>query len=160
MNMSDRDYATIITFNGIIDRYLFSDTQVGPNRQNITNAINGIEAIGGTALYAVTVRAAEIVNSTRKNDLENNINRNYGIILLTDGQDTSSKHYNETSMYNRLETLLNYNDATSGHIYTIGFGADVDDDILFNIANITNGKFYSSIYSTLQSIYFEISAEF
>jgi len=159
-NMNDRDNVTIITFNGRIDRSLFSDIQVGPNRQNITNAINGIEAIGGTALYAVTVRAAEIVNNTRKNDLANNIKRNYGIILLTDGKDTFSKHYNETSMYERLETLLNYNDATSGHIYTIGFGADVDDDILFNIANITNGKFFSNLYSSLQSIYFDISSEF
>ena len=84
-----------------------------------------------------------------------NEKRLYGIVLLSDGQDTSSDN-TENQMFNCLPS----GESVEGtKLFTIAFGEDADADLMLRIANRTNGKTFTGDPSTIESIYNAISAE-
>ncbi|MEV2235709.1 substrate-binding domain-containing protein [Streptomyces phaeochromogenes] len=108
---------------------------VRDNEKRLTEAINGLNAEGGTALYA-TVRAA------RKEMLaELDADRINAVVVLTDGR-------NEYPADNDLDALLRDLDASqlerSVRVFTVAFSGQADFGTLTKIATATKATSYDA----------------
>jgi Ca-activated chloride channel family protein len=81
--------------------------------------------------------------------------RLYGIVLLSDGDDTSSDR-TENQM---LGCLPSGEDVEGTKIFTIAYGEDADTDLMLRIANRTNGISFTADPGSIDRIYNSISAE-
>ncbi|MEU6198171.1 extracellular solute-binding protein [Streptomyces sp. NPDC047061] len=108
---------------------------VRENRSQLTAAINGLSADGGTALYT-TVRAAQ---QAALADLDTN--RINAVVVLTDGK-------NEYPADNDLGALLKDIDAThlerSVRVFTVAFSDQADFDTLSKISAATKATSYDA----------------
>jgi len=93
--------------------------------------VNGLFAQGNTALYDALSTAMTEVESAKRTRKEPRL---YGIVLLTDGRDTSSK----TQKLDLLARLPRREDTEATRIFTIGFGPEADNDLLKEISERTN----------------------
>ena len=134
---SKKDFISIIGFSRTVDREL-------PLTQNIT-AINAIvdsmQADFSTALYDAMQAGIDQIKDADGVKV---------LVVLTDGQDNSS-----LSQWNDVVGKANREDIP---IYLIGLG-DVNQDIMEQIAESTNGKFYYTESSSLNTVYAEISKQ-
>ena len=81
--------------------------------------------------------------------------RLYGIVLLSDGDDTSSER-TENQMFGCLPSG---EDVEGTKIFTIAYGDDADTDLMLRIANRTNGRSFTGDPESIERIYNSISAE-
>jgi Ca-activated chloride channel family protein len=82
--------------------------------------------------------------------------RLYGIVLLSDGEDTSSEHTESEMMY----SCLPEQEAMTGiKIFTIAYGEDADAELLTRIANRTSANSYTADPATIEAIYERIAFE-
>jgi Ca-activated chloride channel family protein len=81
--------------------------------------------------------------------------RLYGIVVLSDGQDTASRK-TENDMFSCLPSG---EDVEGVKVFTIAYGDDADKDLLLRVANRTNGKTFSGDPDTIERVYTAISAE-
>jgi len=123
--------------------------------ETLTKTISGLIAEGNTPLYDAVCQSVTLVNQLQAEDEANSVKRLYGIVLLSDGQDTSST-ITENQMLNCLPTGES---VTSVKIFTIAYGDDADKDLMLRIANRTNGKTFTGDPESIESIYNAISAE-
>ncbi len=123
--------------------------------ETLTKTISGLIAEGNTPLYDAVCQSVSLVNQLQAEDEANSVKRLYGIVLLSDGQDTSST-ITENQMLNCLPTGES---VTSVKIFTIAYGDDADTDLMLRIANRTNGKTFTGDPESIESIYNAISAE-
>ncbi|KAJ3119133.1 hypothetical protein HK098_005753 [Nowakowskiella sp. JEL0407] len=127
-------------------------------RQNAIKQVNDLLADGSTRLYDSIGEAADIMNNFRAADKAANINRNYGIIVMTDGHDTSSTKYKSSTAL--VNSLPDGTESDQPHIFTIGFGGDVDEGELKLVANRTNGKYAHGDTVNIASLYQQLSLEY
>ncbi|MFD3380031.1 MULTISPECIES: substrate-binding domain-containing protein [unclassified Streptomyces] len=108
---------------------------VRDNEKRLTEAINGLNAEGGTALYT-TVRAAQ---KEMLADLDTD--RINAVVVLTDGQ-------NEYPADNDLDALLRDLDASqlerSVRVFTVAFSGQADFGTLTKIASATKATSYDA----------------
>src|SRR5262249_4806444 len=108
---------------------------VGDKRGQLTAAIQGLHAEGGTALYA-TIRAAQQYMLTQLRP-----DRITAIVVLTDGK-------NEYPQDNDLDGLLHDIDASnlerSVRVFGIAFGDKSDLDVLASIAKASRATAYDA----------------
>ncbi|MFC8669685.1 substrate-binding domain-containing protein [Streptomyces sp. NPDC057199] len=108
---------------------------VRENEQRLTEAINGLNAEGGTALYT-TVRAAQ---KEMLADLDTD--RINAVVVLTDGR-------NEYPADNDLDSLLRDLDASqlerSVRVFTVAFSGQADFGTLTKIATATKATSYDA----------------
>ena len=134
---SKKDFISIIGFSRTVDKEL-------PLTQNIA-AINAIvdsmQADFSTALYDAMEAGIDQIKDADGVKV---------LVVLTDGQDNSS-----LSQWNDVVGKANREDIP---IYLIGLG-DVNQDIMEQIAESTNGKFYYTESSSLNTVYAEISKQ-
>jgi Ca-activated chloride channel family protein len=143
--------------------YIFSDsaTELEPSGRagNVTESLrgtlSGLFAEGNTALYDSVCTAIERLNMDREINQETGETRNYGIVLLADGEDTTS-HKSESDMF---MCLPSGEDVEGIKVFTIAYGDEADGDLLLRIANRTNGRAYSGDPSTIEEVYLAISFE-
>jgi uncharacterized protein YegL len=90
--------------------------------------IRSTTARGGTALYDALAAAFEMIESKRK-ALGDSVR--YGIVILSDGQDTSSRGATLALLEAKLRP--SEHDAAGIQIHTIGIGSDAHE-IVLNIA--------------------------
>lgn len=76
---------------------------------------------------------------------------------MTDGVNTAGAITSHETLLNNLPTGEDPSDA---HLFTIGYGADVNKDVLKAIADRTNGLFFAATELNIQRIYEDISTEF
>ena len=81
--------------------------------------------------------------------------RLYGIVLLSDGDDTSS----DRTQNQMFSCLPSGEDVEGTKIFTIAYGEDADQDLMLRIANRTNGRSFEASPQSIDSIYNSISAE-
>jgi Ca-activated chloride channel family protein len=144
--MGDEDYITIIAFSHSLTT-LASHEQVGPARERIVAAIQGLEALGDTSLYDAIGEGANIINVTSSSDTTN------ALVVLSDGQDTYSSRFTQQQAIE----VAGQNDTT---VFTIAYGSDADESILSQIAIGANGNFYLGDEASIAEIYQEMSAAF
>ncbi|NKQ36090.1 MAG: VWA domain-containing protein [Chloroflexi bacterium] len=144
--MGDDDYISIISFN--TEPYLLVEhAQVGPNRNKIINAINGLYADGDTTLFDAIGDAGAVLSRTTLPSTAN------ALVVLTDGQDTRSYRYDES-------TAVNEAIANNATVFTIAYGRDADEYTLSALAERANGKFFQGDEASIDAIYDEMSAAF
>ena len=143
--------------------YTFSDNtvelepsgRVGNVTESLRRILSGLFAEGNTALYDSICTAVERLSQEREGDQGSGVKRNYGIVLLSDGEDTNSR-INESDMF---MCLPSGEDVEGIKVFTIGYGDEADEDLLLRIANRTNGKAYSGDPTTIEEVYLAISFE-
>jgi Ca-activated chloride channel family protein len=123
--------------------------------EELAQGIGSTIASGGTALYDAVLRAHEQLESLRKNDP---IGTRYGIVVLSDGQDTNSK-----ASLSLVESRLSpqEGDPTGIQIHTIAIGSDADEPVLKKIANAAHGRYWKGqtaqdmvvVYKTIATYY-------
>ena len=123
-----------------------ANVALGSGCFNDTNAsIDGITADGMTAIDEGLFNANNVI-------IPKSGYNNKTIVLMTDGIDNVGYH----SMIGEAERAA----ANDIRIYTIGFGSDIDDRTLRQIANITGGRYYFAPNATvLKEIFKGIAGE-
>ncbi len=144
--MGDDDTISIIAFS--TEPWLAVDqAQVGPNRAKIIRAIEQLEADGDTTLFDAIGDAGTVLSATSLPSTAN------ALVVLTDGQDTRSYRYDETTAV--TEAIAN-----NATVFTIAYGYDADDAVLSSLAVRANGKFFQGDEASIDAIYDEMSAAF
>ena len=117
--------------------------------------IRGLSGEGNTRLYdAITLALQEIAQHKAAQPEP----RLYGIVVLSDGRDTSSR----TSKHALLARLPGNSDAApeSTKIFTIAYGGEADQTTLQEIAFASNGKLYEGTVENIEQVYLSISSYF
>ena len=119
--------------------------------ERLLQDIGSTAAGGGTALYDALLSAHDTLQALRR---ERGDTYRYGIVVLSDGRDTSSR-----ATLTQVEARLRptEQDPTSVQIHTIAIGGDADVNVLTKIANSAHGKFWKGnsekeMIATYQSI--------
>lgn len=139
------------------DQQIYPGTR-GPKAEvgeRLVQDITGTAAGGGTALYDAILSAADTLQGLRR---EQGDRYRYGIVVLSDGHDTSSR-----ASLAQIEARLRPTEADPGgvQIHTIAIGSDADANVLTKIANSSHGKFWKgnttqemvSIYQAIATYY-------
>ncbi len=152
LDPNDEIFAVAFGGGGI---YQLEGGRAGDVSETLARTLNGLYADGGTPLYDAVCQAIELVNSLQSEDEANDERRLYGIVLLSDGQDTASDR-TQNQMFNCLPSGES---VTGVKIFTIAYGEDADADLMLRIANRTNGKTFSGDPESIEQVYNAISAE-
>lgn len=104
--------------------------------EELTRRIGSTVASGGTSLYDAVLSAYDRLEDLRR---ANPTGMRYGIVVLSDGQDTNSR-----TGLSALEAKLkpSEGDATGIQIHTIAIGNDADHRVLQRIAGAAHGRFW------------------
>jgi len=112
------------------------------NQQGLKDAIDAMSPVGSTCIECGLTNAADELLSVRGRPTSTRV-----IVLLTDGQGNVGNSI-DGAVYCRDRNIT---------VYTIGFGDDVDDVELTNIALLTNGNYYYAPNAeTLNDIFMNI----
>jgi len=150
-SMKPRDALEVVVFSTGITTLvpLCSVRECG---EQAIERLGGIFAEGGTALYDVVSQTYRDLLERRRKDPE----RRYGVIVLTDGRDTSSK----ASKNDFMDALPAGEDWDVPKIYTIAYGAEADRALLKEISLRTNARLFESKGEDIAKTYKELSANF
>ena len=153
--LDPNDEIFLMVFGGDGNVFELGGGRAGDISEDLTNKLNGLFANGGTPLYDGVCSATQKINEVQAAHEANNEKRLYGIVLLSDGQDTASAN-TQNQMFNCLPS----GESVEGtKVFTIAFGDDADADLMLRIANRTNGKTFKGDPASIESIYNSISAE-
>ncbi|MCC6606059.1 MAG: VWA domain-containing protein [Anaerolineae bacterium] len=149
------DEVGLLIFNdGVFE--LAPASRVGDVVEGLSQRVAGLVANGNTALYESVCTAVQTATTLQSDDLAAGENRLYGIILLSDGEDTVG-NVTENQMF---ATCLPANAEADGvKIFPIAFGEAADQDVLNRIANVTGGRLFTADPSSISNVYLSISAE-
>lgn len=150
-SMKPRDQLEIVVFNEKVTPL----TQLCYMREcgeTAVEKLSGLFAGGGTALYdAVSMSYNTLLEYGKKNP-----NRRYAVMVLTDGDDTSSI----MNRHDFLDSLPKSEEIEVPKIYTIAYGPSADKDLLAQISNRTNARLFGSTPEEIKRTYKELSANF
>lgn len=122
--------------------------------------VAGLFAGGGTAMNDAVCEAARIVEEEGRRDRAAGDNRLYGIVLLSDGADSSSATSTEKMMATCLKRAgAGSETGETPRIFVIAYGEDVDNSVLKSLAAETGGAVLSADPQSLKSTYLKLSAE-
>ena len=153
--LDPNDEINLMVFGGDGEVYELGGGRAGDIGEELTKTLNGLFANGNTPLYDGVCSAAQKMEALKADHEANNERRLYGIVVLSDGQDTSSGN-TQNQMFNCLPS----GESVEGtKVFTIAFGEDADADLMLRIANRTNGKTFKGDPASIESIYNAISAE-
>ena len=149
------DVAGVLTFSDSVI------TLSPPNRireigEEATVRVSTLIADGSTALYDAVCQATTLMKGLQQTDLQAGENRLYGIILLSDGEDTVG-HPSKNQMFTIC--LPNQAEADGIKIFPIAFGGDADEATLKRMADVTGGSMFTANPDSIDRVYLRISAE-
>jgi len=149
------DEVALLTFDD--DVVSLSDPQpVRDVVEGLSSRVLSLIADGNTALFAAVCRATEVATELKEEDQAAGESRLYGVVLLSDGEDTVGEP-TENQMF---VTCLPTNAEVDGvKIFPIAFGDDAAEEVLARIADVTGGRMYKADPASLSNVYLSISAE-
>jgi Ca-activated chloride channel family protein len=148
------DEIYVMTFGGEIVR-LSQGGRAGDVGEQLAATLRGLFADGNTPLYDAVCEANDLINELKAGHDAAGDRRLYGIVLLSDGDDTSSSR-TENQMFGCLPSG---EDVEGIKIFTIAYGEEADTDLMLRIANRTNGLTFEADPASIDRIYNSISAE-
>lgn len=149
------DEVAVMIFSDLVTP-LEEHSRVGDVVEGLSQRVSGLVANGNTALYQAVCDAAKAIEKLRLEDIEEGESRLYGIVLLSDGEDTVGR----TTENQMFATCLPANAEADGiKIFPIAFGADADTDVLSRIASVTGGRMFTADPTSISNVYLSISAE-
>jgi len=135
---------------------LAEPSRVGDVSESLASRVSTLLANGNTALHDAVCQATEMANQLQAADEAAGESRLYGVVLLSDGEDTVGK----PSSGQMFATCLPANPEANGvKVFPIAFGDDADTQTLERIASVTGGSLYSANPASIQNVYLSISAE-
>jgi Ca-activated chloride channel family protein len=144
--MGDDDYISIIAFSSEPE-LIVNHVRLEENRQKVIRAIEDLQAEGDTTLFDAIGDGSALLTQTTLPQTTN------ALVVLTDGQDTRSYRYNES-------TALQEATANRATVFTIAYGGDADEGVLASLASRANGNFFEGDEASIDAIYEEMSAAF
>jgi Ca-activated chloride channel family protein len=153
LDPNDEIYA--LGFGGEGGVYELGGGRAGDVGEALTSQLNGLFAEGNTPLYDAVCQTVDRITQLQAEDVSNAERRLYGIVLLSDGDDTSSVR-TENQMFSCLPSGENVEGVK---VFTIAYGEDANSDLMLRIANRTNGKTFTGDPDSIEQIYNAISAE-
>jgi Ca-activated chloride channel family protein len=149
------DEVSVIVFNDDVT-VLAKPERVGDVVESLSQRISEQFAIGNTNLYRAVCDAASKLAAEAEADATAGESRLYGIILLSDGEDTVGE-VTENQMF---ATCLPANPEADGfRIYPIAFGNAADESVLERMASTTGGRLFTADPASISNVYLSISAE-
>jgi Ca-activated chloride channel homolog len=124
--------------------------------ESLAGQIATLIADGNTALNRAVCTAADTMQRRREADQAAGESRLYGIILLSDGEDTVGA----PSANQMFATCLPANAEVDGtKIFPIAFGSGANTEVLQRISNVSGGRMFTAEPDSIAKIYLRISAE-
>jgi Ca-activated chloride channel family protein len=154
--LNKEDVVTVLTFDDIVEQLAEPDLKGSTERDGLKERVLSVIAEGNTALYRAVCQAEELMAELRQQDQAQNDSRLYGIVLLSDGEDTQGNPTKGDMFTNCLPSSA---EADGVKIFTIAFGAQADRNLLRDIAHVTGGELFEADSASISRIYREISAE-
>ncbi len=149
------DEVGLMIFSDVVTT-LQEPERVGNVVEGLSQRVGGLLANGNTALYQSVCDAAKEIQKMQFEDQGNGETRLYGIVLLSDGEDTIGRP-TENQMF---ATCLPANAEADGvKIFPIAFGEGADTNVLTRIANVTGGRMFTADPASISNVYLSISAE-
>lgn len=130
---------------------------VDDSRAQLKQTLDGAFASGNTSLYDAITEACRPAPSDAKGAVR-------AVVVLTDGEDTSSKTRLE-DLLSRFRTERDEGDDGAGdsgapRIYTIAYGPEAKPEILKQIAEAGGGAFFSGTPKDIARVYAELASFF
>ena len=119
----------------------------------LAHQVESLFANGNTCLYDAALSALDAIDKHKKEAKEPRL---YGVVILSDGKDTSSKG----KLSDLLDRLPASEVADGTRIFTVAYGDEADEDLLKQIANRSNALFLKGNAGNIDKIYHQISAYF
>jgi Ca-activated chloride channel family protein len=146
-----REEITLLTFSSTVDQpQTFTIDDANPNSpsmQEVRDAVDAMEAGGGTAIYSALAEAYNIVQTEQASDP----NRLWSIVLMTDGENNDGIGPDTwRAEYQSLPQAVQ-----DVHTYPILFGDSSQDDMQA-IADLTGGRLFDAQSSDLETIFKQI----
>ena len=154
MRLEQDDEVLVYAFEDDIS-LLQQSGSAGEVKEELAETITNLFAGGDTRLYDAVCMAVEQADAFRALNQGAGEQRLYGVVVLSDGQDTKSR-ITESDMFNCLPTG---EDVDGIKVFTIAYGNDADHTVLQKIANKTNGRMFDGGPDTIEDVYVSISAE-
>ena len=153
LDPDDEIYLMVFGGNGVRD---LGGGRAGAYSETLEKTLAGLFASGDTPLYEAICTGMDKINSLANEDKDLGEKRLYGIVLLSDGDNTSgNKSQNEM-----FSTCLPTGENVEGvKLFTIAYGDNADIDLMIRIANRTNGKSFTGDPKSIENVYLSISAE-
>ena len=153
--LDPNDEVALLTFND--DVVALSEPQrVGSVGEGLSGRVSSLIADGNTALYSAVCEATNLASALKAEDEAAGETRLYGIVLLSDGEDTMGEP-TENQMF---VTCLPANAEADGiKVFPIAFGEGAAEDLLLRVANATGGRLYTADPGSISNVYLSISAE-
>lgn len=124
--------------------------------EGLSSRVKSLIADGNTSLFAAVCQATDIAAALKAEDQAAGESRLYGVVLLSDGEDTVGEP-TENQMF---VTCLPTNAEADGiKIFPIAFGEDAAEEVLARIASVTGGRMYAADPESISNVYLSISAE-
>jgi Ca-activated chloride channel family protein len=149
--MEKDDKVAVITFSAT-PRLVRPLASIRESGEGTATEVESLFADGGTAMYDATVMAFDAIDRARKEDPT----RLYGVVLLSDGKDTSSK----LSLSELLDRMPGTEAADGTRVFSVAYGEDADGDLLKQISNRSNARSLAGDSGNIDKIYHQISAYF
>ena len=149
------DEVAVLTFSDNVVTLSEPDT-VRNVVEGLSQRVRTLTAGGSTALYAAVCRAAALAGDLQAEDESQGESRLYGIVLLSDGEDTTG----QPTEHQMFTTCLPANAEADGFkIFPIAFGGEANDALLSRLALATGGRLFTADPDSISDVYFTISAE-
>lgn len=148
------DRIALYAFNSAVQPLLLVD-EAGGARDRLTQRLNDLNRGGATSLYEAVCYTVQYAASRQKIDALRGERRLYGVVVLSDGEDTTQT-ITENMMYGCLPSG---EDVEGVKVFTIAYGGSADKEVLQRIADRTNGRMFEGDPETLEDVYLAISAE-
>ncbi len=153
--LDPNDEVALLTFSDEVAT-LSEPARVGDVVEGLSGRVASLIANGNTALYDSVCQATTLASAMKAEDEAAGESRLYGVVLLSDGEDTIGEP-TENQMF---VTCLPANAEADGvKIFPIAFGEGAAVDVLERIAAVTGGRMYSADPASISNAYLSISAE-
>jgi Ca-activated chloride channel family protein len=120
-------------------------------RPRLAQQVDSLFAGGGTALYDAIDSAYQHLAGAQNPEA-----KIQAVVVLTDGEDTQSQ-----MKLSELMERIKYNGENRAiHVFTIAYGREARKDILQQIADATQAKFYEGTPQNIVEVFRDISTFF
>ena len=149
------DIVGVTTFND--ERSLLSPLTLVKNvSETLPDKVENLIAGGGTSLYDSVDHCLNLMEKRKQKNEKAGIKRLYGVVLLSDGEDTDSSITENQLFTTRFPAQA---ESEGIKIFPIAFGESANKLVLKRMADRTGGRMYSADPASIEKIYLRISAE-
>lgn len=132
--------------------WVMRNAPITTSRADASQRVGSVFADGGTALYDAISTAYDAHLASAQTDRE----KISAIVVLTDGDDTDSN----LPLEQLLQKIRFDNERHTIRVFTIAYGEGAKTDVLQQIADATEAKFYKGDQQNIRSVLREISTFF